>query len=375
MAQTLAENSVPSGSVPGVLPGAGPEADAVVYSLIVPIYNEEQVLPLLFERLDGLLARLDGPAEVILIDDGSRDRSAAIIVDKVHADPRYKFIVLSRNFGHQIAITAGMEASQGAATIVMDADLQDPPEVVLDLVAKWREGYEIVYAQRVTRDGETAFKLMTARAFYWVLKRLATVDIPENVGDFRLVDRAALDTFLSMPERDRFVRGMFGWMGFRQIAVPFHRAARAAGETKYPFWKMVKLAANGVVGFSDFPLRMVLWLGSLIACAGVLYGLYVFILALIHSHLVPGWASTIVVVTFLSGVNMMMLGIIGIYVGRIHTEVKQRPLYVVGRRVGFDGRPVRSERRAFEAGAEAEAAHGLGVVAAKDAAAQPGSAS
>ncbi|MDR3496265.1 MAG: glycosyltransferase family 2 protein [Ancalomicrobiaceae bacterium] len=309
--------------------------DAATYSLIVPIYNEEAVLPLLFERLDQLVAELDGTTEVILVDDGSRDNSARLIVEKVKSSPNFRLIALSRNFGHQIAITAGMEAAVGQATIVMDADLQDPPEVALQLVAKWKEGYEIVYAQRLSRDGETAFKLATAHLFYWVMRRLATVDIPENVGDFRLVDRVALDTFLAMPERDRFVRGMFGWMGFRQTAVPFHRAARAAGETKYPFWKMLRLAANGVVGFSDFPLRLALWLGSLISLAAVLYGIYVLVLALIRSDLVAGWASIVVVVSFLSGINLLMLGIVGIYVGRIHTEVKRRPLYIVGRRIGF----------------------------------------
>ncbi|MDR3374144.1 MAG: glycosyltransferase family 2 protein [Ancalomicrobiaceae bacterium] len=309
--------------------------DAVTYSLIVPIYNEEAVLPLLFERLDKLAAELDGPTEIILVDDGSRDRSARMIVEKVKTTPNYRFIALSRNFGHQIAITAGMEAASGRATIVMDADLQDPPEVALDLVAKWKEGYEIVYAQRLSRDGETAFKLATAHIFYWVMKRLATVDIPENVGDFRLVDRVALDTFLAMPERDRFVRGMFGWMGFRQAAVPFHRAARAAGETKYPFWKMLRLAANGVVGFSDFPLRLALWLGSLISLVAVLFGVFVLVLAIISTDLVHGWASTVVIVSFLSGINLFMLGVVGIYVGRIHTEVKRRPLYVVGRKIGF----------------------------------------
>ena len=326
------------------LAASATHAATIVYSLIIPIFNEEAVLPVLFARLDELLGRLDAPAEIIMVDDGSRDASARMIVEQVRRDHRYRFIALSRNFGHQIAITAGMEASRGAATIVMDADLQDPPEVVLDLVAKWKEGFEIVYAQRISRDGETAFKLASARAFYWILRRLATVDIPENVGDFRLVDRAALDTFLSMPERDRFVRGMFGWMGFRQTAVPFHRAARAAGETKYPLWKMLKLAANGVVGFSDFPLRLALWLGSLISGLAVLYGIYVLLLALFSSHLAAGWASTIVVVSFLSGINMLMLGIIGVYVGRIHTEVKQRPLYVVGRRFGFDTAPYKAER-------------------------------
>ena len=341
----------------------GVDAPGVVYSLIVPIYNEEAVLPLLFERLDALVGKLDGACEIILVDDGSHDQSARLIVDQVRRNSTYRFIALSRNFGHQIAITAGMEAASGQATIVMDADLQDPPEVALDLVAKWKQGYEIVYAQRLSRDGETAFKLLTARAFYRILRQLATVEIPENVGDFRLVDRAALDTFLAMPERDRFVRGMFGWMGFRQTAVPFHRAARAAGETKYPLWKMLKLAVNGVVGFSDFPLRLALWLGSLISGLAVLYGIYVIVLAFVRSDLAAGWASTIVVVSFLSGINMMMLGIIGIYVGRIHTEVKQRPLYVVGRRYGFDAAPHKIERPMLGAATghlEPEAGDGAG---------------
>ncbi len=208
-----------------------------------------------------MIARLDGPAEVIFVDDGSRDTSPIVLEAKARADARYRFIKLSRNFGHQIAITTGMERARGQAVIVMDADLQDPPEVVIDMVAKWKEGFEIVYAERLTRNGETAFKRLTADLFYRMIARLSEVDIPRNVGDFRLVDRKALDAFLAMPERERFVRGMFAWIGFRQAVVSFHRPPRAAGETKYSLAKMFRLAANGLVSFSDAPLRVALWAG------------------------------------------------------------------------------------------------------------------
>lgn len=306
------------------------------YSLVIPVFNEEAVLPLLLRRVDQLLDALDGPAEAIFVDDGSRDCSPIVLEAKAKDDPRYRFIGLSRNFGHQIAITAGMDAATGDAVIVMDADLQDPPEVVLDLVAKWKEGFQIVYAQRISREGESAFKRWTADAFYRLLSRVANVDIPRNVGDFRLVDRRALDAFKSMRERDRFVRGMFGWMGFRQTAVPFHRQERAAGTTKYPLWKMMRLASDGIVGFSDAPLRAALWVGMAVSLAALAYGLYVVGLWFHQSHLVAGWASTVVIVSFLCGINMLMTGIVGLYIGRIHAEVKNRPLYLVDRLTGFE---------------------------------------
>jgi glycosyltransferase involved in cell wall biosynthesis len=306
------------------------------YSLVIPVFNEEAVLPLLLRRVDHLLDSLDDTAEAIFVDDGSRDCSPIILEAKAKDDPRYRFIGLSRNFGHQIAITAGMDAACGDAVIVMDADLQDPPEVVLDLVAKWKEGFQIVYAQRVSREGESAFKRWTADAFYRLLSRVANVEIPRNVGDFRLVDRRALDAFKSMRERDRFVRGMFGWMGFRQTAVPFHRQERAAGSTKYPLWKMMRLASDGIVGFSDAPLRAALWVGVTVSLAALAYGLYVVGLWFHQRHLVEGWASTVVIVSFLCGINMLMTGIVGLYIGRIHAEVKNRPLYLVDRLTGFD---------------------------------------
>ncbi|TDR94794.1 glycosyltransferase family 2 protein [Enterovirga rhinocerotis] len=316
------------------MPIADPERP--VYSLVVPIFNEEAVLPILLHRLDTLLPKLDGPAEVIIVDDGSRDAGSIVAAARARDDSRFRYLALSRNFGHQVAITAGMDVARGDAVIVMDADLQDPPEIVLRLAETWRQGHEIVYAQRLSRQGETRFKRLTARLFYGLLRRLTAVDIPENVGDFRLVDRKAIDAFKAMPERDRFVRGMFGWMGFRQAAVPYHREPRAAGETHYPLGKMIRLAFDGIVSFSDVPLRLALWLGTGVSAAALLFGGWVVWEAMHQAGFVAGWASTVVLLSLLSGVNLLMTGIVGLYVGRIHAEVKNRPLYVVGRAVGFE---------------------------------------
>jgi dolichol-phosphate mannosyltransferase len=309
----------------------------VHYSIVVPVYNEEAVIPLLLKRLDALVAGLDAPAEVILVDDGSRDCSGIVLRARARDDAHYRYIRLTRNFGHQIAITAGMEAARGKAVIVMDADLQDPPEVVQEMIARWREGYDVVYARRVARDGESVLKRWTAACFYKILSRLSSVDIPQDVGDFRLVDRKVLDAFLAMPEQDRFVRGMFAWLGFRQTAVDFRRPARAAGETKYPLWKMVRLAANAVIGFSDVPLKMAIWAGLAVSGFALCVGFYA-IARYLANEVVTGWTSTVVIVSFFSGINLLVTGIMGLYVGRIHAEVKRRPLYVVEERVGFDAR-------------------------------------
>ena len=306
-----------------------------VYSLVIPIYNEEAVLPVLLRRLDALLDQLDGPAEAIFVDDGSRDSGPIVLEAKARADKRYRFIKLSRNFGHQIAITTGMDRASGDAVIVMDADLQDPPEVVLEMAAKWKEGFSVVYAERLSRDGESRFKRLTADLFYRFIGKLSDVEIPRNVGDFRLVDRKVVDCFRAMPERDRFVRGMFAWLGFSQTVVKFHRPPRAAGETKYSLTKMIRLALNGVISFSDAPLRLALWVGMAVSILAMGYGCWVLAMWAISATLAPGWTSTIIVTAFLCGANMMMTGIMGLYVGRIHTEVKARPLYVVDRAVGF----------------------------------------
>ena len=324
---------------------------AVRYSIVIPIFNEEAVLPILLRRLDALMDKLDGPAETIFVDDGSTDCSSIVLEAKARDDHRCRYIGLTRNFGHQVAISAGMDAAKGDAVVVMDGDLQDPPEVVLDMIAKWKEGYQIVCGRRLAREGESAFKRWTAGLFYRLLGRLSAVEIPSEVGDFRLVDRQALDAFRAMPEHDRFVRGMFAWLGFRAAEVAFRRPARAAGDSKYPLRKMLRLAVNGFIGFSDAPLRLAIWAGMSVSGLALLYGFYVIGLWLTGSSLVTGWSSTIVIVSFLCGINMLMTGIMGLYVGRIHAEVKGRPLYVVGRRVGFE-----RERAAVESPSEQIAA-------------------
>ena len=230
-----------------------------------------------------------------------------------------------------------MDAAAGDAVIVMDADLQDPPEVVGQMIERWKEGYQVVYGRRLARDGESAFKRLTASLFYKLLGRLSSVDIPRDAGDFRLVDRKVVEAFRAMPEQGRFVRGMFAWLGFRQTEVAFHRLPRLAGETKYPLWKMMRLAVNGVIGFSDAPLRLAIWGGFAVSTFAVFYGAYVLADWLVGDRsLVTGWASTILIVSFLSGINMIMTGITGLYVGRIHAEVKRRPLYVLSEKVGFE---------------------------------------
>jgi polyisoprenyl-phosphate glycosyltransferase len=317
------------------------------YSLVVPIFNEEAVIPVLLKRLDALIEAFDAEAEVIVVDDGSSDTSAIVIEAKARADKRYRLIKLSRNFGHQIAITVGLDYAHGRAVIVMDADLQDPPEVVLQMVAKWKEGYEVVSAERASRQGESRFKRATAHLFYRLMGRLGDASMACNAGDFRLVDRRALDCFLAMPERDRFVRGMFAWIGFRQGTVTFDRPPRAAGASKYSFSKMIGLAANGVISFSDAPLRLALWAGAAVSALAFVYGLSVIgRWALSDPSLERGWSSTIVIIAALGGANMLMTGVIGLYVGRIYAEAKGRPLYIVERAVGFEDTPTTARRPA-----------------------------
>jgi dolichol-phosphate mannosyltransferase len=325
---------------------------SITYSIVIPVFNEEAVLPILLRRLDLLLDALDGPAEAIFVDDGSDDSSSIVLQGFARQNPRFRYIGLSRNFGHQIAITAGMDAAQGQAIIVMDADLQDPPEVVQQLIAKWQEGNDVVYARRLSRAGESRFKRATAHLFYRILGRMTSVDIPADVGDFRLIDRKVLVVLRQMPERDRFVRGMIAWLGFRQAEVTFHRQERVAGTTKYPFFRMMRLAMNAALGFSDAPLRLAIWCGSTVSFLALLYGGWALLMWMTNDpHLVVGWSSTIVIVSLLCGMNMLMTGIVGMYVGRIHAEVKQRPLYVVQDQVGIERdqvallQPARSARR------------------------------
>lgn len=309
----------------------------VIFSIVIPVFNEQEVLPVLIRRLRLLLDRIDEAAEAIFVDDGSSDSSPIVLQALTKDDARFRYIGLSRNFGHQAAITAGMDAAQGEAIVVMDADLQDPPEVVELLIAKWREGNDVVYARRLSRSGESWFKRGAAYLFYRLLGGMSSVRIPADVGDFRLIDRKVLDALRQMPEQDRFVRGMVAWLGFQQAEVEFHRLERAAGETKYPLFKMARLAMNAALGFSDAPLRLAIWCGLVVSALALLYGGWVLALWMTSDpHLVAGWSSTIVIVSLLCGMNMLLTGIVGLYVGRIHTEVKRRPLYVVQKRFGFE---------------------------------------
>ncbi len=306
----------------------------MVYSFVIPIFNEAKSLPELHRRLSPILEGLGEISEVILIDDGSKDQSVEMIKNICSKDPRFKLVQFARNFGHQLAITAGMDYAKGKAIIIMDADLQDPPEVVFGLVQKWKEGYEVVYAVRKNRKGETWFKKLTAKIYYRILKRLSQIDIPVDTGDFRLVDRKALNAFLAMRESHRFVRGMFSWIGFKQIGIEFERAERFAGETNYPFRKMIKLAMDGILSFSYVPLRLVLSMGAWIALAAAGAAIYA-IIRHFQGETVQGWTSIFVLVAFLGGIQLIALGMLGEYIGRIHEEVKKRPLYIIRDRIGF----------------------------------------
>ena len=310
----------------------GPE-----YSLVVPIFNEEETLSELARRLTLLIDALDGPAEVVLVDDGSSDRSYDLMVAARETDSRFKVLRLSRNFGHQIAITAGMDVAAGNAVIVMDADLQDPPEVVLEMAARWREGFDVISGVREARPGETRFKKATASAFYRFLRHVSNIDVPLDVGDFRLVDRRALEAFKSMRETNRYVRGMFSWIGFRQVGVTFQRDERFAGDTKYPLTKMLKFATDGVVSFSAAPLRLALNLGFAVSALSFALGVLAVILKLAGFYSIPGLASIAVFVAFLGGIQLLVLGLMGEYIARIHDEVKDRPLYLVRDTHGLQG--------------------------------------
>jgi glycosyltransferase involved in cell wall biosynthesis len=305
-----------------------PRTSAVTYSFVIPVYNEQTSLAALRERMWVLLPRLDGEAEVILVDDGSRDASWDLITEFHSYDRRFKGVRLARNFGHQMAITAGMDMAEGQAVIVMDADLQDPPEVVLEMADRWRQGYQVVYGVRENRSSDSWFKRTTATSFYRVLGRLTDIDIPQNVGDFRLIDRAALKAFRSMREGSRFVRGMYSWVGFRQTGVQYTRAERVAGETKYPVKKMLRLAWDGIFSFSRVPLRLAMKLGATAALLSVVGAVVAASMKLIGGYAVPGWTSILLAVCLLGSIQLVVLGVIGQYIGRIYEESLARPLYI-----------------------------------------------
>ena len=299
------------------------------YSVIAPVFNEEDGLREFYRRTRAVIDSLDGPAELLLIFDGSRDRSPEIGAELRAEDPRVKLIRFSRNFGHQIAISAGIDYAEGEAVIIIDADLQDPPEVIPEMIAKWKEGYEVVYAQRAKREGETFFKLVTAKAFYRVIRRLASINIPEDTGDFRLIDRKVVLAMRQLREHHRFMRGLSVWVGFRQTGIRYVRHERYAGATQYPLRKMIKFAGDAITGFSYVPLQLATTLGFWASALALLAIPIVAVLRLVyHEDFFGGQATTLIAVLFLGGVQLVFLGILGEYLGRVYDEVKKRPLYL-----------------------------------------------
>lgn len=308
---------------------------SVPCSVIIPIYNEEAVLKELYRRLTTVMESVSTKHHLLFINDGSSDRSLDVLKG-IHAqDSRVQVVNFSRNFGHQAALSAGYDHAAGEFVIVMDADLQDPPEVIPQLVEKWRSGYHVVYGVRNQRRGENTFKRWTARMFYRLLSRLTNVSIPHDTGDFRLLDRRAINAFQHLKERNRYIRGLISWLGFRQIGVEFDRDPRYAGETKYPFRKMLKFALDGITSFSTVPLQLSSYLGLFVSFLSLLYLPYALWLKLFTDRPVIGWTSLVVAVLFLGGVQLITLGVLGEYIGRIYDEVKQRPLYIIDEAIGL----------------------------------------
>jgi dolichol-phosphate mannosyltransferase len=309
-------------------------APPVTLSVVVPLYNEEANVAPLVERVTGILENLpEHPSyEIILVNDGSIDETAGRIRDELRRRPNIVFVNLSRNFGHQLAATAGLDVSRGEAIVLMDGDLQDPPELIPEFVERWRAGYDVVYAVRRTRKGESTFKLATARAFYRIIRRLTNVSIPMDAGDFRLMSRRIVEVLKRSRERHRFLRGMVSWAGFGQTAVEYDRDERHAGTSKYPLSKMLKFAIDGVTSFSDVPLRFASYLGFTVSTVAFLYAIVIIFFRLFRLGIpeyTRGWASTMVAILFLGGVQLIGIGILGEYIGRINDEVKGRPLYLI----------------------------------------------
>ncbi|MGA9173634.1 MAG: glycosyltransferase family 2 protein [Thermoactinomyces sp.] len=303
--------------------------ESIRYSIIIPVFNEEAVIHETYRRLTQVMESLDEPYELLFVNDGSQDRTAEIIEGFAKSDKCVKLLEFSRNFGHQIAITAGMDHARGDAIVIIDADLQDPPELIPQMIEKWKEGYEVVYAKRLKRKGETLFKKWTAALFYRTLRALTEVNIPLDTGDFRLIDRKVADAMRSIREKNRFVRGLVSWVGFRQTAIEYVRDERFAGETKYPLKKMLRFSMDGITSFSYKPLKLATYLGFVISFASFVYLLISLGQRLFTSSTVAGWASLIACVLLLNGVILIILGILGEYVGRIYDETKNRPLYIL----------------------------------------------
>ncbi|MGD8276776.1 MAG: glycosyltransferase family 2 protein [Gemmatimonadota bacterium] len=301
-----------------------------ILSIVVPVYNETEVIDAFYERMTAVARSLPFAAyEILFIDDGSADDTWARVRGYAERDPAIRPLKLSRNFGHQAAITAGLDHARGDCVVIIDSDLQDPPEVVPEMVARWREGYDVVYGRRSSREGEGRMKLLTASAFYRLLNRLTRINIPVDVGDFRLLSRRAADQLRGLREQDRFVRGLVSWIGFRQTGVTYARDRRYAGDTKYPFRRMMNFALDGITSFSTVPLKLAMWLGYAASALAFIYLVSVFVQKFILQNTIQGWATIMVALLFLGGVQLICIGIMGEYIGRIFNEIKGRPLYVV----------------------------------------------
>lgn len=308
----------------------------IFISIVVPMYNEAENLEMLYERLTGVLESLNRTYEIICVNDGSKDDTLPRIIKINQLNPCYKILDLSRNFGKEIALSAGLDYASGEVVVPIDADLQDPPELINDMLAKWDEGYDVVYAVRKQRDGESWFKKSTAKLFYRLIGKISPIDIPGNTGDFRLMSRQAVDAIKELRETHRFMKGLFGWIGFRQTAITYNRDARYAGKTKWNYGKLWNLALEGITSFSYMPLQWSMYFGFFVAFAAFLYGVFMIIRTLLYGNPVPGYPSLMVMVLFLGGIQLFTIGIIGEYIGRIYTESKQRPLYFVRESWGFD---------------------------------------
>lgn len=303
--------------------------EKILCSVVIPVFNEELVVQETYKRLKAVMDFINEPYELIFVNDGSKDNTAAILRKLCEADFRVKLVDFSRNFGHQMASTAGMDYSSGDTVVLIDADLQDPPEIIPEMIKKWHEGYEVVYGVRIKRNGETLFKKLTSKLFYRLLNSMTEVDIPLDTGDFRLIDRKVCNALKAANEKNRYIRGIISWLGFKQTGVEYVRDKRFAGETKYPLKKMLKFAFDAITSFSYKPLKLASYSGSFISVLSFLYLLVVIYLRLFTDRTITGWASTLAVSLFFNGIILIILGIIGEYLGRIYDEVKGRPLYIV----------------------------------------------
>ncbi|MDP4115810.1 MAG: glycosyltransferase family 2 protein [Bacteroidota bacterium] len=307
----------------------------IQYSIIVPLYNEELVVNEAYKRLKAVMDYTRESYEIIFVNDGSKDRTVEMTRKICKKDKNIKLLSFSRNFGHQVAITAGMNNSSGNAVIVIDADLQDPPEVMLKMIEKWKQGFDVVYGKRLKRKGETFFKKTTAKLFYRTLKSMTDINMPVDAGDFRLIDRKVCDALKSIPERNRYVRGLISWLGFKQTGVEFIREERFAGETKYPLKKMVKFASDALTSFSYKPLKLATYIGAIISVFSFLYMVFILFEKMFTEFTVQGWTFIVALSLLFNGLMFIMLGIIGEYIGRIYDEAKGRPLYIIDEKEGF----------------------------------------